>query len=429
MSAAARDAAAAASRSASRMSAPASTSRRNSSSNGISASTRVLSPGLAPPSSSIRSRPAWIASGDGVGVEGRVRRARRPSPPAPRPTGRPEVPPARSAHAAPARRSVSPTPRLGSVRRRGLAAASRPRSMPTPWSPSPAIASRSPSSSARSATASRAESSRSAAQRGRRTRPRRAVADGRLVDGRGAAHAGRRRAGRPVRARHAAARECGRERRGVPQPLELVVQPQQGGRDARHVQARDELAALRTHDLDTLCSEQVGDVAVQHEQLLVLHGAEAVQDHHGSRVGPVGPLGQERLEESARQLGCRLQRDVPHARLAVDAQPHRHHPVRNGEQRCVRARQGAPGEGDPEAARALVRVFREPLDLVEVGALLRRSTGDPEHAEVACDPAPSGMRVRAGRWRRRRSPERCAHRCRPSRSSRSAAPKWITSPA
>ena len=62
----------------------------------------------------------------------------------------------------------------------------------------------------------------------------------------------------------------------------------------------------------------------------------------------------------------------------------------------MRARQGAPSEGHPEAARALVRVFREPLDLVEVGTLLRRSTGDPEHAEVACDPAPSGIRVRGG---------------------------------
>ena len=81
-------------------------------------------------------------------------RGRRPIASSAAPHSAPEVPPARSAHAAPARRSCSPTPRLGSVATAAAVAASIPRSMPTPWSPSPAIASRSPSSSARSAIAS-----------------------------------------------------------------------------------------------------------------------------------------------------------------------------------------------------------------------------------------------------------------------------------
>ena len=212
-----------------------------------------------------------------------------------------------------------------------------------------------------------------------------------------------------------------RERRGrgwrVPQTLQLVVDPHQRHRDAPHVEARDELAAQRADDLDPLGGEDVGEVAVQHEELFVLDGPQTVDDEHGARLAPFGPFGQERLEQRAGQLGRRLQRHVAHAGFAVDAEAHRHHAFGHGEQRRRCARQRASRERHPEAAGAAVGMDRDPLHRVEVGALLGGGSRDAEHAQVAGDAAPRERARRAARWRCRRSPGPCAHRL-PTRAAR-----------
>ncbi len=339
----------------------------------------------------IRSRPAWTASATAPASRAESP-ARRPWPPAPRPTGRRRCRPhdrptrPRRGAASPGRRSSGRCAGRRRSPRRGRAACRR-----------------------HGRRRRRSRRGRRARRRGRRRHraPRRAdLPRSRPPHGTPASPSrrGARRWPRAPSTRMGSRRsgtECPRchggmraECRGVPQSFELVVHPEQRHRDAGHVEARHELAAQGAHHLDASGREQVAEIAEQHEELFVLHRAEPVDDQHRSCGGALRPLGQQRLEECLREFGSPLQRHVAHAGLAVDAQADRHHPLGNREQRRGGTRERAAGEGDAEAPGAAVRVHRDPLHLVEVGALLGSGARDAEHAQVAGDAAPRAERIR-----------------------------------
>ena len=87
-------------------------------------------------------------------------------------------------------------------------------------------------------------------------------------------------AGPVARRGDAAAPVGGAVGRGAPERLQLLVQPEQAQRHARHVQAGDQLAALAVGHLHAGPLQLLTDRGEQHEQLLVLEAAEPVQQHH-----------------------------------------------------------------------------------------------------------------------------------------------------
>ncbi len=172
--------------------------------------------------------------------------------------------------------------------------------------------------------------------------------------------------------------------------LEFVVEPEEGQRDAGHVEARDEFADLGLDDDRSGRLEQTDDAAEDDEQLLVLDAAEAVEDRHdpGTVRHDAGrELGEQAVDEQLRETGRARDVRLRDAPLAVDAHADRHAPLRDREERFVGARERAAGEGDTEAPRPVVRALGEGGDGVEVVPALGRGAGDLEHAEVPGDPA------------------------------------------
>ena len=155
------------------------------------------------------------------------------------PQSAPDVPPALSDHASAA--SVSSCAESVSVAtdaRAELTAASTPRRMPIPWSPSPAMA----SSSAKLGLVSLDDRAGDLEQPRRHDRCR-AFFLVRFVHGKCARRPRHR--SRTITGRSAMTplRKAGVSGRIVPQPLEFVVDPEQGERHPAHVEAGHQLAA------------------------------------------------------------------------------------------------------------------------------------------------------------------------------------------
>ena len=178
---------------------------------------------------------------------------------------------------------------------------------------------------------------------------------------------------------------------GQPVLLELVVEEHQGQGQPGHVEAGDELADLGAHRRDAGGLEQLGDLRVDHEELLVLHRAQAVDDHGGAAPitvgGALGLLGEDALDQQRSDLVGRSDRLVAHTGLAVDAQTHAHLPVGDMEEGLGGAGEGAAVEGDAEGARGVVGLPGDALRLVEVRAGLDRRAGDLEDGQVTGDAA------------------------------------------
>ena len=182
-----------------------------------------------------------------------------------RPQITPDVPPPWSDQASPASASVVPAPapasaadRAAARTRPGCRAACRSRGRRR----------RRPSPSGRARRPAR-RSPRPSARAGRRPRspPRR---DSALAGGIVCCAACGRAGVDALPLRDRAAPERGRVRGRGPEPLQLVVQPEQRQRAPGHVEARAELADLGIDDLDAGGAEQPVDAAVDDEQLLVL---------------------------------------------------------------------------------------------------------------------------------------------------------------
>ena len=172
-----------------------------------------------------------------------------------------------------------------------------------------------------------------------------------------------------------------------PQALELLVQPEQGQRRAAHVQARDELTDLGIDDLQPGFTQPRGDAAPQQEQLLVLGGAQPVDDHAHARAPVLRDVLEQRGHEHLRQTVGGGQLDVADAGLAVDAQAQAQVALRHGEQRLIRSGHGAPGEGHAQAAGARIRTAADALDLIEIETLGGSRPHGAEDREVTRDAA------------------------------------------
>ena len=130
-----------------------------------------------------------------------------------------------------------------------------------------------------------------------------------------------------------------------------------------------------------------------------------------------------------RQLGGARQGVLGHPRLPVDAEPHAHLAGGDVEEGLVGTRHRAATERDPERARAVVRATRDPLDPVEVVALLGCCAGHLEHDEVPGD-APAPAAPRSAGALAMSSVTKTTRVSMPSRRSRSCASvKFMTSPA
>ncbi len=200
--------------------------------------------------------------------------------------------------------------------------------------------------------------------------------------------------------RHGGALAVGRGVGGRgPQLLELGVRPEQGQRDAGHVEAGDQLAHLGLDDDGAAGREELLHAAEDDEQLLVLHRAQAVEERHDVRAVGLHAVGQLRQEAPDQQLGELVGAGhvgLVDAALAVDAHADGHAALGHGEQRLVGAGQGAAGEGHAEGPGALVGALGDGGDLVEGAALLGRRAGGLEHAQVPGDAAAPVPLVDAG---------------------------------
>src|SRR5690606_39846707 len=114
-------------------------------------------------------------------------------------------------------------------------------------------------------------------------------------------------------------------------------------------------------------------------------GAEAVEDHRratGVAVsGAGGLLYEDALDEHLGDLVGRAKRLVAHTGLAVDAEADAHLPLGHVEQRLVAAGDRAAVEGDAEGSCGVIRLPRDALGLVDVGARLEGRARGPEDGE------------------------------------------------
>ena len=245
--------------------------------------------------------------------------------------------PGRTRRRRPRRGSCRRPHRPSAADRAALAPARLPRCMPIPWSPSPATESIRPSSSACSAITSAVRASRPATTRRRLAGTRHWPAGSSSARPAAASASTRSRCATEPR------RKAGVSAGAVQSRSSSSSSTEQRQRAPGHVEARAELADLGVDDLDAGGAEQPVDAAVDDEQLLVLHAAQAVEDRHHAGAGHVDARGH--LVEQARdeQLGELVRGGhvgLVDAGLAVDAQPDRHPPLRHGEQRLRLRRAG-----------------------------------------------------------------------------------------
>ena len=180
------------------------------------------------------------------------------------------------------------------------------------------------------------------------------------------------------------------ERGGVtgsaPKGLELIVQKLDGKGDTFHVEGRHVLAHQRLDQRVAPVLEEPAHGTPDHEELLVLGGAQAIQDD-GDALRVVGRrLGQDAVDQDPGNLGGRPQVILAYAGLPVDALADLHLALGNVEQRCRLARQRAATEAHGHGARALVGLLGDADEVVERDAGCRSGTGgleDHEGAHVA----------------------------------------------
>ncbi len=188
------------------------------------------------------------------------------------------------------------------------------------------------------------------------------------------------------------AAECRGVRGRQPQAFQLLINPEQGEGYPGHVEAGAELADLRVDQRDARFLEEVSDAREHHKKFFGFHRTETVQYRYypGAVDGDAGrnlvTVQQALHKQFGEAVGGR-DVDFVDSRFAVDAEPNRHPPLGNGEQRFVRARQSAAGERHTHRPGALVGKNRDALHLVEVTAFGCCRTSDFEHREVTGDAA------------------------------------------
>src|SRR5690606_1260078 len=179
--------------------------------------------------------------------------------------------------------------------------------------------------------------------------------------------------------------------RRQPQPLEIVVQPEQRQRRTGHVEAGAELADLGCDHYGTSLLEKGVHGAVDDEELFVFHRAQSVEDrHHPSarQANSVGDFIEELLDEDASEVGSAGHIDLFDARLSVYSEPDGHPALWHGEQWLGGTWQGATAECHTERTGTCVGVTCGVFDPIEVVSGLGCGACDLEDDEIARDSAP-----------------------------------------
>src|SRR5699024_6565789 len=147
--------------------------------------------------------------------------------------------------------------------------------------------------------------------------------------------------------------------------LELIIEPEPGHGEARHLHGGRELSDVRAEDRDAALREALVHGAV-HDQLLLERGRAQPVDHHADRV-----LGAERhvLEDSGDQevrdlVGAHHLAHLD-AGLAVDPHAYLDLVLRNGEARLPHLRHDARGQGDAHGADVFQRLLGHRGHLVQ----------------------------------------------------------------
>src|SRR3954447_12046077 len=178
--------------------------------------------------------------------------------------------------------------------------------------------------------------------------------------------------------------------RGVPQPLEFVVEPQQRDRAARHLQRGDVVAHEVARDREPAPLQALVQLVVDDIELEERGAAHAVDE----REHLVALVERQVLEDRPGQAlddlrrGLELQPLAP--RLAVDADADLHLVRAEREVRLARSRRDARRQRHAHAAALVVDVAADVRDVLERLALLGRRAADLLREHGHADAAPAG---------------------------------------
>src|SRR5918996_3161385 len=176
----------------------------------------------------------------------------------------------------------------------------------------------------------------------------------------------------------------------VPQPRQLVVEPEQSDRAARHLERGDVVADQPAVDGDAASLEEAVQLAVDDVELDQRRAAHPVHERQHAVAGVERQVLDDRRGEALDYVRCGSERLPEAARLAVDADPDLHLVVAELEARLAGARCHAGGQRHPHAAALSVDGPAELGHLGERLALLGGRPADLLGDDRDPDAAPAG---------------------------------------
>ena len=186
---------------------------------------------------------------------------------------------------------------------------------------------------------------------------------------------------------------------GVPEALQLPIQPEEAERHPGHVEAGDQFAAFTVGHHHTPGLQLPVHRPEEHEQLFVLEAAQPVQQHHQPLLvfrHIRRPFGQQPLHQQCRQGAGLGEGPLAQAGFAVEPHADGHAAAGDLKQRLLRSRKGAATEGHAQRAGAPVGLAGEPFHLIEGQAGFGGGAGHLVHRQTAGDAAPQLLLVDGG---------------------------------
>src|SRR3954453_567955 len=178
--------------------------------------------------------------------------------------------------------------------------------------------------------------------------------------------------------------------RGVPQPLELVVEPQQRDRAARHLQRGDVGPDEVARDRDPAPLQVLVQLVVDDVELDQRRAAHPVDEGEHLVALLVRDVVDDGIREALDDLRRGLELHALAARLAVDADADLHLVGPEREVRLAGRRRDARRERHAHAAALVVDVAADVPDVLERLALLGRRAADLLREHGHADAAPAG---------------------------------------
>src|SRR4051795_3978942 len=178
--------------------------------------------------------------------------------------------------------------------------------------------------------------------------------------------------------------------RRVPQPLELVVEPQQRDRAARHLQRGDVGPDEVARDRDPAPLQVLVQLVVDDVQLDQRRAAHPVDEGEHLVALLVRDVLDDRVRQPLDSLRRRLELHALAPRLAVDADADLHLVRAEREVRLAGRRRDARRQRHAHAAALVVHVAADVRDVLERLALLGRRAADLLREHGHADAAPAG---------------------------------------